>query len=223
MSDNTRVQQKIKKQENPYVLLEIVNSHNHCKKQFGEKQTYFSHMLGKETNGMPVCTSVRAGTWKLWEVQSSLGFWFPYMPCWLCPNCKALTALYAAIFRAVFSGRNLKGWGNFSLQDQEAASLLPAQNLQDPQAQKSSPATQPNPTCAAVIWLSTSPCRSGGLGNQHKYANTLAAALAVNNEVSHLWPRNLISSTSIQEIAAALLAGKWGVTSDPSQLLTEVT
>ena len=162
VSDNALVQQEINKQD-PYMLLVIIDSHNHCEKWFGEKQIYFSHMLCKEKNGMPVGSSVRADTWKLWEMKSSLGFWFPYMPCWLCQRNKALTVLYPAIFRAVFAGENLKEWGNISPQDEEAACLLPAPNLQNLQAQWSSPTTQPT-SCAADIWLSTSPCGSGVLG-----------------------------------------------------------
>ena len=164
VSDNTMVWQEINKQEDPYMLLVIIESHNHCEKWFGEKQIFFSHMLCKEKNGMPVGSSVRADTWKLWEMKSSLGFWFPYMTCWLCQRNKGFTALYSAIFRAVFARETLKEWGNISPQDEETACLPPAPNLQDLQAQWSSPTTQPT-SCAADFWLSTSPCGSGMLGN----------------------------------------------------------
>ena len=161
-------------------------------------------------NGMPVGSSIRADTWKLWEMKSSLGFWFPYMLCWLCQRNKALTALYPAIFRAVFAGGNLKEWRNISPQDKEAACLLLPQIYRI--SKLTGPLLQPNPLPVQLTSGSPHhPVGLGCLGNQRKYASTLVTALSVNNEVSISDPgisSFLPASKRLQQ--PNLLTAKWG-------------
>lgn len=123
-SDNPGVRQEMKKQEKLCMLLESINSCSRCEKQFGEKQICFSNALpgGRWRYCLPVCKS---------QHLEALGRHHPpwascYPACFTgcAKTAKPWLPFARPLFRAVFAWRNLKGWGNVSLQDKEAACLL---------------------------------------------------------------------------------------------------
>lgn len=98
--------------------------------------------------------------------------------------------LYHYSFQSCSCREEPKGWGNISLQDKRPICLLLVVNPQGLQARRSFPVTGTT-ACSGIPRAFTPPCvheRSKPSMNML----TLAAALAANHEVFHLWYRNRV-------------------------------
>lgn len=140
-------------------------------------------MLCKEKNGMPVGSSVRADTWKLWEMKSSLSFWFPYMTCWLYQRNKGSLHFTQPSSGLYLQGGPSKNKGTFhpKMKRQLAYRLPQICRI----SKLSGPLLQPNPLPVQLTSDSPRhPVGLGCLGIWRKYANTRVTALSVNNEIS---------------------------------------
>lgn len=151
------------------------------------------------TRGIPV----RTGTWKLWETWSALGFWFSYKTYGCAKTAKSWHFL-PAILRAVLAGRPFLQRTRELFTPGQRGSLLTA--CPKSAGSPNSEVLFCNPThhmCGCHLDPHATLRALGFREPAHTCWHSGRCFDAVNNEGSHLWPRNLVSPTSIHETEAA--------------------